>query len=276
MKSSHIILAVVWLFVAIPCKANLQLDTQQTSKQVYDKIKTTLEAVVVPYESARSQGVIYNGKLDTSYVSTSCYELDDASHYAWKFNNKTYLSSVGWFIPKVEQARVPEEEKLRQCYQLNESKSYQNHECYNLTRYYREHKVCHLFLLNQSDLSKIASVTELHIATDRSKIDGFPRCRGGCEISNGGNKGAFAIALAKEFPDAMLVTLTYSDSAITDSPRIDKAPPEYQTTLLLRWSEENGQLKIEQDDSCLGNPNSIATIAEARKKLKQCKERSGR
>lgn len=78
-----------------------------------------------------------------------------------------------------------------------------------------------------------------------------------------------AMAVAKEVPDSMLITLVYCDSAefLTDP---HGNPPEYTTTILLRFSEESGKLKIVQDDSCLGNPNQYKTIASARKALKQC------
>lgn len=42
-------------------------------------------------------------------------------------------------------------------------------------------------------------------------------------------------------------------------------------TVLLRLTrKEDGQVSIEQDDVCLGNPNRIETIAEARRRLKKC------
>ena len=42
-------------------------------------------------------------------------------------------------------------------------------------------------------------------------------------------------------------------------------------TVLLRLTRnEDGQVSIEQDDVCLGNPNRVETIAEARRKLKKC------
>jgi hypothetical protein len=41
-------------------------------------------------------------------------------------------------------------------------------------------------------------------------------------------------------------------------------------TVLLRVSVSNGKVNLEQDDRCLGNPNQIESIPDARKKLKQC------
>lgn len=66
----------------------------------------------------------------------------------------------------------------------------------------------------------------------------------------------------------MLITLGYIDSAEPANKNSD--PPEFYTTLLLRFKDDNGKLKIEQDDSCLGNPNQYKTVAEARKALSKC------
>jgi hypothetical protein len=73
------------------------------------------------------------------------------------------------------------------------------------------------------------------------------------------------MAIAKEVPDAMLITLGYSDSAVP--PDRDNPAQEFITTVLLRFSEQNGKLKIEQDDRCLENPSPFKTIAAARKAL---------
>ena len=77
------------------------------------------------------------------------------------------------------------------------------------------------------------------------------------------------MAVAMVIPDAMLITLGYDDSASPADPRNDD-PPQFTSTALLRFSEVNGKLKIEQDDSCLGNPNKYKTITAARKALANC------
>jgi hypothetical protein len=41
-------------------------------------------------------------------------------------------------------------------------------------------------------------------------------------------------------------------------------------TTLFRLKETDGKISVEQDDSCLKNPNSIETIPDARKALKAC------
>ena len=44
----------------------------------------------------------------------------------------------------------------------------------------------------------------------------------------------------------------------------------YSTYLIRLERDSNGAVRFVQDDRCLGNPNSYATIAEARKALKGC------
>jgi len=44
-------------------------------------------------------------------------------------------------------------------------------------------------------------------------------------------------------------------------------------TVALRFKDEGGKVSIEQDDRCLGNPNTIDTIPDARRRLKQCAQR---
>lgn len=76
------------------------------------------------------------------------------------------------------------------------------------------------------------------------------------------------MAVAKIVPDAMLVTLSYIDSAAPADPRNELI--EFYTTVLMRFRDDNGTLVVEQDDRCLGNPNKLKTIVAARKALKKC------
>jgi hypothetical protein len=78
-----------------------------------------------------------------------------------------------------------------------------------------------------------------------------------------------AMGVAKNVPDAMLITVDYYDSAKFLAGQNDDFPV-FTSTLLVRFSDENGKLKIQQDDSCLGNPNNYKTIAAARKALTEC------
>ena len=110
-------------------------------------------------------------------------------------------------------------------------------------------------MFNGDDL-KLQNVTRRNIVRDKKQLVGLPRC------------GISAMAVAKVLPDAMLITMEYSDSAEPADKHSE--PPYFYTTALLRFSEVNGKLKIEQDDTCLGNPNKYKTIAAARKALAKC------
>lgn len=137
---------------------------------------------------------------------------------------------------------------------------------------------CHLFLFD-SQSRKLESVTPLNItrdprflpgqkmrsfwnydekhAGDPRQIEGWPRC-----------DNVLAVAPAREVSDALLFTLSYSDSAAPADPRNE--PPEFKTTILVLLRQIQGKLQIIQEDSCLGNPNMVSSIAAARKALKAC------
>lgn len=137
---------------------------------------------------------------------------------------------------------------------------------------------CHLFLFD-SQSRKLESVTPLNItrdprplpgqkmrsfwhydekhAGDPRQIEGWPRC-----------DNVLAVAPAKEVSDALLFTLGYSDSAAPREGKYD--PPEFRTTILVLLREIEGRLQVIQEDSCLGNPNMVRSIAAARKALKAC------
>lgn len=137
---------------------------------------------------------------------------------------------------------------------------------------------CHLFLFDPQS-RKLESVTPLSItrdprplpgqkkrsfwhydekhAGDPRQIEGWQRC----------NK-VLAVAPAKEVSDALLFTLGYSDSAAPADPRNE--PPEFRTTILVLLRQSQGKLEIIQEDSCLGNPNMVSSIAAARKALNAC------
>lgn len=137
---------------------------------------------------------------------------------------------------------------------------------------------CHLFLFDPQS-RKLESVTPFNItrdprplpgqkmrsfwhydathAGDPRQIEGWPRC---------GN--VLAVAPAKVVSDALLLTLGYSDSAAPADPRNE--PPEFRTSVLVLLRQNQGKLKILQEDSCLGNPNMLNSISAARKALSAC------
>jgi hypothetical protein len=82
--------------------------------------------------------------------------------------------------------------------------------------------------------------------------------------------GANALARVKG-EDALLFSVSYY---LTEKPLANKAADigndwRYMTTLL-RLREQDGKVVVEQDDSCLGNPNTYKDVAAARKALAAC------
>ena len=218
--------------------AELQLDLSKKPKQVEATLRPLFESVVRPYGDRHSPdfGLPW-GKNGTS----TTYE---GSNFLWEFNGMGLFSNIGSFTPEIVQ--------LEDC-KSDSDKLYRGHGCdWRRNRF----NVCHLFLFNSKDL-KLESVTRLDIVRYKKQLVGLPLCY-----------GPQAMSVAKTVPDAMLVTLEYSDSAEPADPRND--PPSFFSTVLLRFRNENGKLKIEQDDSCLGNPNKYKTIAAARKALEAC------
>lgn len=220
-----------------PSHAELQLDASMKPKQVETLVAPLFKTVVQPYgdqHSADFGGP--SGKMGT-------YDHGD-DKFAWLFNERRLLSMIGSY--------TPEAVRLDDC-KPSPDYPFPKSECkWRQERF----KVCHLFMFNNPTL-KLETVTRLNIVRDKKKLAGLPRCR-----------TVQAMAAAKAVPDAMLITLGYIDSAAPADKNYD--PPEFYTTLLLHFKDDNGKLKIEQDDSCLGNPNQYKTIAEARKVLTQC------
>ena len=50
----------------------------------------------------------------------------------------------------------------------------------------------------------------------------------------------------------------------------------HRMTTLFTVKEVGGKIEVEQDDRCLGNPNRIDTIPEARKRLRACEKSGGK
>lgn len=143
-------------------------------------------------------------------------------------------------------------------------------------------RVCHLFLFD-FQTHEIAAVGVMPIERDNRplpggkkrswinydpkfpndprQIEGWPRCR---EV--------LAVAPAKVIPNALLITLSYLDSAASISKYgYEDDESKFTTTVLMRFSaSSNGKVQITADQRCLGNPNTINSIAAARKTLAKC------
>lgn len=225
--------------------AELAVDSRLKPRQAEKILEPVYEFMIRPYGDLHSA----NFEKVSGKQGTFAYEN---SSFAWIFNGKSFLSNIVSFTPKITQPM--------NCRTNPDESASPEDQC----RWQRiNFSVCHLFLFNNFRNGKeitLGSVTRLNIVRDAEQLFGLPRC-----------ESVEAMASAKIISDAMLITLGYIDSGEDDHPQND--PPVYYTTILLRFSDENGKLKIKQDDSCLGNPNKYKTIAAAHKALTACSAR---
>jgi hypothetical protein len=93
----------------------------------------------------------------------------------------------------------------------------------------------------------------------------FPKADGHVECN-----GARTLGLAKE-QHALLFSIMYYRSNKPLSQQDENAGNDWHyMTVLLPLREQNGKLTIEQDDTCLGNPNELKDAVSAREALTQC------
>ena len=249
---------LLFLFHGLVAHADLRIDKTKKPKAIEATLgKVTAnrsgydtENVITPARGIypASDGTYFgedalNGKPAYQWLNATSH-LDDG-FFGWIFNGKSYLSSIGSYVRY--DIKSPD-----MCYKsLNI-----NANCY-LSELHSS--VCHLFLFDSKTVDTVA-IVQLNIKRDNNELKGLPSC-----------SGVKAMAVAKELPDAMLITLDYYDNASHDS-----EPASHATTVLLRFSDKNGKLNIRQDDSCLVNPNQYNTITVARNALKQCAARTGK
>jgi hypothetical protein len=218
----------------ISVHAELRIDDSNKSEKPQKIALPLIEKITEPYGQENSVVFPYEDK------KALVYDLLD-SNFWWTFNGNKYLSHINTFVSDL----TP----------IDECKNVTNDNETFCKRVKERHYTCHLFMFKE-DLS-LDSVTPIKINSNREEIRGNSFC---AEVK--------AISTAREIPDAMLITFNYLDSA--DIPSSPYSPDYFSITVLLKMKEENGKLKIEQDDSCLGNPNHYNTISKARQALKKC------
>lgn len=80
-----------------------------------------------------------------------------------------------------------------------------------------------------------------------------------------------AMGVADKARNELLVTVQCFDvDRAVANKRTSVGATWKRSTVLFRVKAAEGKLLLEQDDSCLGNPNDIESIPEARKRLKKC------
>lgn len=241
-KTVYLYTTLLTLLTCMPlmAQAELTLDRSVTPKQALNKLDPVIDHIVKPYADTHTpiwpDG--FSGyKAPYNIDGTAMYE--DPEYFAWLFNGHQYYSAVA----SINSVPVP----------LADYKHEDDNPLTDMSFHINARQLtCHLFMLNP-DLS-VNTVFPINIVRAKGRLVGKPRC-----------SYVKAMAIAKAVPDAMLITLGYSDSAAPADK--NESPREFITTVLLRFSAQNGKLKIEQDDRCLENPSPFKTIAAARKAL---------
>lgn len=188
------------------------------------------------------------------------------------FDGRPYIAGVGSFVPMLKPVKscIPSDTGTTEsrCRRMAEN-----------------NQVCHLFLFDfQTHAITAAGAMPIErdnrsmpggkergwwnynskFPNDPRQIEGWPRC-----------DGVLAVAPAKVVPNALLITLTYIDSGAPITKHENEYPPKFTTTSLLRFTTDaQGRVQMKQDQSCLGNPNRITSIAAARKALAACESAS--
>ena len=80
-----------------------------------------------------------------------------------------------------------------------------------------------------------------------------------------------AMGIADKWKNEILVTMQYFLADGGGAKKVAELGSGWaRMTSLIRVKAVDGKIEVEQDDSCLGNPNQLDTIAKARKQLKIC------
>lgn len=80
-----------------------------------------------------------------------------------------------------------------------------------------------------------------------------------------------ALGVASKERNELLVTVQYFPIDRKAASKVSEIGSSWtRMTMLFRVKAVDGKIVVEQDDRCLGNPNRIETIPEARKLLKRC------
>lgn len=80
-----------------------------------------------------------------------------------------------------------------------------------------------------------------------------------------------AVGVASKDRNELLVTVQYFPVDRKAASKVSEIGSGWnRMTVLLRVKAVNGKIVVEQDDTCLGNPNKIDTVPDARKALARC------
>lgn len=83
-----------------------------------------------------------------------------------------------------------------------------------------------------------------------------------------------ALGTANKQNNELLVTVQYFPIDRKLASKVSEIGSGWKRmTILFRVKAEDGKIVVEQDDSCLKNPNDIETIPDARQVLRQCRSK---
>ena len=235
-------LALCLCLATCTAQAELKLDRSVPQKQAILAITSMQKKTIWPY--VREQTFVFDKGTQLEYRPNFAAGEIKNSVFPWLVNSQRYYSYVVSYV--TNDNPIEGCEKYRR-----DDANWEGPHCDWINE---RHLVCHLFMMTEQ--GQIAGVGRIQIGRDKKLIQGKPFCY---DIK--------AMTAPKETTDAMLITLSYIDSAAQADPR--NAPDEFPMTVLMRFKQEpDGKLIITQDEQCLPNPNRIASIADARKALK--------
>ena len=281
----YIVCAFLFLMVTFRCDADITIKPAPYDKKTSPGLLSKIDNITRKYcedNSFVSKNYPYDfdprdkncgGQFDWDWRRTETYPKDSNPNlpYLINLNGKELLTIVTSFNPFFQDephCQKNHSDNLIFCERIALRKS-----------------TCHVFFLNPDSL-KIEAVAPLNIARDPRQMPGQkertffdfyykrynpksnqpidPRYLEGWPLCS----DLSAVAVAKEATDGLLFVLNYIDTAAPADPRNE--PPVFTSTVLMLLREESGKLKLYQENSCLGNPNTISTIAEARKVIRAC------
>jgi hypothetical protein len=80
-----------------------------------------------------------------------------------------------------------------------------------------------------------------------------------------------AMGVANKAKNELFVTMQYFLADGGGAKKVsDLGSDWFRMTTRIRVKDNTGKIEVEQDDTCLGNPNQIDTIAKAHKQLQRC------
>lgn len=256
MNFTTFILSAIMLSAAIPSHSQLLQAKDISQKKADEFIRSMPKTELEKYFTEHS---VDFKRPDGSYDVQSFDFFVPGESYAWNFRGEIYYSHFQKFRSNVDPSPS--------CDISNPQ-----NDCMEAIRGFNQ---CHLLIFDSE--RKLAAAKPLSIAHPKYMI-GKPNC-----------DGPVAIAPAIQVKEAFIVILGYHDSRgfcrslvdpeIVIQPQLmcrESSAPDapidvlFETALLIRIGKDvEGKISLTQDDRCLSRLNRYATVASARKALRE-------